>query len=106
MNSIGASPNAPPVIDGHGVIYGTTGAGGNSICGCRVVFAMLPPTSPTGSWTEQMLQRFSFGSGGLPGAGLSIDTNGNLFGTTSAYGAYDNGTVFALVGGYFSISLP
>ena len=80
-------------------IYGTTGAGGNQTCGCGVVFAMLPPTSPGGSWTEQILHRFNFSSGGLPGAGLSIDANGNLFGTTSAYGAYDNGAVFALVGG-------
>jgi uncharacterized repeat protein (TIGR03803 family) len=95
----GVSPNAPPVVDSHGVIYGTTGAGGNQTCGCGVVFAMLPPTSPGGSWTEQILHRFNFSSGGLPGAGLSIDANGNLFGTTSAYGAYDNGAVFALVGG-------
>ncbi len=39
---------------------------------------------------------FNFGIGAAPSAGLSADASGNLFGTTSAGGAYGKGTVFEI----------
>lgn len=49
-------------------------------------------------WTETVLHRFSGGSdGGAPGFGdLIFDQAGNIYGTTSAGGAYGYGTIFKL----------
>jgi uncharacterized repeat protein (TIGR03803 family) len=47
--------------------------------------------------TFSVLHNFTGGSdGGTPLAGFTIDTAGNLYGTTSAGGASDNGTVFKI----------
>jgi uncharacterized repeat protein (TIGR03803 family) len=46
---------------------------------------------------------FDGGNGATPVAGLTADTNGNLFGTTSGGGVHDGGTVFEIIktaGGY------
>lgn len=48
---------------------------------------------------------FDFSTGAAPSAGLCTDSYGNLFGTTSAGGAYGKGTVFEIAklpGGYAS----
>src|ERR1700685_3699214 len=54
----------------------------------------------SGAWaaaTEQVLYSFTDGSdGGYPMAGLIFDAAGNLYGTTSSGGVYDQGTVFEL----------
>ena len=47
--------------------------------------------------TETVLYTFTAGAdGGWPEAGLAFDSQGNLYGTTNAFGPYGYGTVFKL----------
>lgn len=52
-----------------------------------------------GSWTEKVLHKFNPDGkqGRQPFAGLTLDSAGNLYGTTVYGGAYDEGTVFELL---------
>jgi uncharacterized repeat protein (TIGR03803 family) len=85
----GGNPVAGVVIGPGGVLYGTTTQGGNAACpyGCGTAFALTPPNTPGGAWTEAILYRFTGSAdGSYPNASLAIDTHGVLYGTT-AYGA-------------------
>jgi uncharacterized repeat protein (TIGR03803 family) len=89
----GQGPGAV-IFDSAGNLYGTTGAGGAYDEG--IVFELTPETG--GGWTEKILHAFGNGRDGIqPYAALAFDTAGNLFGTTSAGGAYNGGTVFELM---------
>ena len=101
----GANPNGGLVLDGKGAIYGTTYFGGNNqkgSCeggvggtGCGIVFALQPPTTKGGAWTEKLLHRFNGQDGSNSAAGVVLDGNGNLYGTTS-FGPGPYGLVFEL----------
>jgi len=96
----GRMPVGPVVLDAKGDLYGTTLTGGNSkniycdvqASGCGVVF----------EWTRSggMAVLYTFTGypvdGQNPRAGLVFDKPGNLFGTTSAGGPSNYGTVFEL----------
>ena len=90
----GLNPNGVLVFDKEGNLYGTTCNGGNSSCaysGCGVVFELTP------SGTETILHSFgpyASGDGLTPFGGLVFDKEGNLYGTTSVGGAYNDGTVY------------
>jgi uncharacterized repeat protein (TIGR03803 family) len=91
----GGGPTAGVVIGGGGVLYGTTSYGG--VANHGRVFALEPPSSPGGSWTEKILHDFTgLADGGQPFAGVVIGPHGTLYGTTSMGGALGQGTVFAL----------
>jgi len=79
----GAYPQMPFLaMDIHGALYGTTSNGGAH--GVGTVFK-LKRGKP--QWTEQILYNFTGGSDGdLPVGGVSIDANGNLYGTTRSGG--------------------
>ena len=90
----GASPNAVPIIDKNGNLFGTTTAGGADNDG--TVFELAP------NGTERVLHVFAGGTdGNFPAAGLLMDKKGNLFGTTRNGGGSSNcgvgcGTLFKL----------
>jgi uncharacterized repeat protein (TIGR03803 family) len=93
----GDAPVAKLTWDASGNLYGTTLGGGTTALG--TVFELSPSS---GGWTEQMLYSFcpnkpDCSDGYFPEAGVTFDSSGNLFGTTTL-GAYDNnwGTVFEL----------
>ncbi len=84
----GADGNEPwgnLTFDSSGNLYGTTSIGGNLSCasyGCGVVFKLTPGNG--GPWTESVLYSFNAGSdGGFPySAGLTFDSQENLYGVT------------------------
>jgi len=100
--SFSVSPNGL-AIDSHGVLYGTNFAGGNTtgacgvhLAGCGSVYSLTPPTSPGGPWTETTLYNFAgVADGAAPGAGVTIGSDGVLYGTAELRGS-GNGTVFSL----------
>ena len=100
----GLSPYAPITFGPDGNIYGTTMYGGNPRCysGCGTVFRLTPPASVCKSaicpWTETVIYTFQSGSDGaapLYGA-LLFGAAGNIYGTTTAGGANNRGTVYKL----------
>jgi uncharacterized repeat protein (TIGR03803 family) len=95
QNGDGANPSASPVVGAHGVLYGTTDAGGSSQVG--TVFELQPPAAPGATWTETVLHSFNeFVDGITPSASLVVGPDGSLYGTTLNYGYNGDGTVFEL----------
>jgi uncharacterized repeat protein (TIGR03803 family) len=85
----GNNPNAGVVQDSSGNVYGTTISGGTFQSG--IVFKVTP------GGKETVVYSFTGGNdGGIPQAGLVVDSEGNLYGTTGAGGAGFSGTVFKL----------
>ena len=85
----GSQPYAVLTVDTHGNFYGTTNVGGAYSLG--TVFEVMS------SGTETTLWSFGNGTDGAnPLAGVVLDTQGNLYGTTEYGGAYNQGTVFEL----------
>ena len=91
---ISVDPEAPPVLDKTGNIYGTTAAGGPADAG--TVYELTP--SPSGPWTRKTLHAFTGGSsdGAAPYASITFDGGGNIYGTTAVGGASNDGTVYEL----------
>ena len=90
----GARPYGGLIIDRNGALYGTTDGGGGSDSG--TVFKVTPPQSPSVTWTTTTIHRFRRDKEGIqPHAGLAMDRNGALFGTTAGGGS-SWGTVFKL----------
>ena len=86
----GKFPDATPILDAKGNLYGTTTSGGTSNYG--TVFKVTP------GGAETVL--YSFGGppdgAGPYTAGVVRDKAGNLYGTTGAGGANNQGSVFKL----------
>ena len=115
----GAAPAAGLISDSKGNLYGTAAYGGDtsgSSCpgqnpptGCGVIFELSPPSVGGGPWTETVLYTFTGGSdGGVPYAGLTFDSKGNLYGTTS-HGGDTSGSNCSGIGGcgvVFELSPP
>jgi len=89
----GASPYSGVILDASGNVYGTTFAGGEYFAG-----AVYELTLTGGKWNETVL--YSFDNNGVdasaPAASLVFDASGNLYGTTTAGGRFQEGTVFEL----------
>jgi uncharacterized repeat protein (TIGR03803 family) len=73
----------------NGSLYGATGAGGTSNLG--VVFKI----NPDGSGFS-VLKNFFGSDGATPQAGLTLGTNGMLYGTTYSGGVSNGGTVYRI----------
>lgn len=91
----GGSNGAALALDEAGSLFGTIVDGG--LHGVGFVFELKP--SQNGTWSETTLYDFgsSPGDGVQPWSSLIFDATGDLYGTTSAGGAYGLGTVFELV---------
>ena len=93
------------IIDRSGNLYGTTFYGGANNEG--VVYKLVHPRTNGGMWKEKVLYSFGSYSGDAlyPEAGLTMDTSGNLYGTTDygGTGACVNGT-YDGCGAVFKIS--
>jgi uncharacterized repeat protein (TIGR03803 family) len=95
----GAYPYGAPAIDSKGVIYGTTFLGGGDGCsyhmGCGTVFTL---TKKNGAWTEKVIHTFQGNGvdGYFPYAGSTLDSSGNVWGTTFQGGRFGYGTVYKL----------
>jgi len=91
-SSNGATPSSPLFQTADGTLYGTTTGGGAHSRG--TVFGV------TTNGVLTSLFSFAGGNGGANPlyAGVVVGTNGNLYGTTSADGAGQDGTVYELSG--------
>jgi uncharacterized repeat protein (TIGR03803 family) len=87
-------PIGPLAFDKEWNLYGAATCGGAFNSG--VVFKLAPDSN--GDWHEALL--YSFGAfwndGQLPEAGVVLDENGNIFGTTWRGGSKGGGVVFEL----------
>ena len=86
------------IFDSAGNIYGATAAGGMHCslgsAGCGLVFKL---TKSNNVWTETVLYFFTGeDDGALPLGGVTLDSAGNLYGTTWMGGAHSAGTLFEL----------
>jgi len=91
----GSSPVGGLVFGRAGVLYGTTSVSTKNRGG--TVFAIAPPSSPGGDWTEKVIYHFQGGSDGASAqCNLVFDSQGNLYGTTDLGGSQGAGTVFKL----------
>jgi uncharacterized repeat protein (TIGR03803 family) len=85
----GGSPSSGVIFDSVGNLYGTTYDGGSFACpqsGCGVVYRLTPESS---GWEFGVVYTFNGvnGSrGAQPSGGLTMDSAGNLYGTTSGGG--------------------
>ena len=88
----GANPYGRLVFGKKGNLYGTTYYGG--AYGSGTVFEIATTGKEAG--TEKVLYTFGSqsGDGAKPNAGLVLDKEGNLYGTTFSGGAYGGGTAF------------
>jgi hypothetical protein len=88
----GTTPGSNLVFDKAGNLFGIAGSPAcNGLCG--VIFKLSPQKN--GEWTYSVMHRFDGTDGDFPN-GLTMDSQGNIFGTTQAGGKYGYGVVFEL----------
>ena len=104
----GYNPSQPVTVAPDGSLYGTTFWGGSGDChgfgpGCGTIFRLQPPAafcrSVSCPWTVSDLHQFlgASGDGAFPEIGsLTLDSAGNIYGTTANGGLYNAGTVYEL----------
>jgi len=102
--SDGESPSGA-ILDSNGNLYGTTlqgGIKGSGIfsSGYGSVWEIVK-----GSHSITTLTQFRGSNGAHPSGGVSIDSNGNLYGTTYGDGANDGGTVWEISKGSRNITI-
>jgi uncharacterized repeat protein (TIGR03803 family) len=80
----GANPYSALLLGAGGVLYGVTPAGGGTGCqgqGCGILYQLIPPAQPGGSWKETILHAFTGASDGLdPTFTPAMDSKGVLYG--------------------------
>jgi len=93
-----SEPVGAPVLDSAGDIYGMTRGGGKY--GMGVVFKLVPNGNDyKGYILHNFCARANCADGSSPSAGLIMDVDGNLYGTTPGGGKFGGGVVFKLTHG-------
>lgn len=88
----GANPTGTLIFDRMGRLYGTLTQGGGHRAG-----AVFRLTHKTKGWNYTDLFRFTGASdGGDPVGGLTLDSSGNIYGTSQSFGADGAGNAFEL----------
>ncbi len=96
-NINGANPWDGVTLDSSGNLFGTTQAGGSNSVG--TVYEI-----PHGTTSITTIASFNSAIGQYPYAGLTLDSSGNLFGTTESSGPGGYGTVYEIVHGTTAIT--
>jgi uncharacterized repeat protein (TIGR03803 family) len=92
----GQHPLGTMVFDTAGNLYGVTASGGSG--GGGTFFELSPSTG--GAWTTTVLHNFANNGtdGASPDAGLSMDSKGNIYGTTASGGVNRfAGTIYKMI---------
>ncbi|MBA3915941.1 MAG: hypothetical protein H0X25_19235 [Acidobacteriales bacterium] len=90
----GQYPLGRPVFDASGNIYGTT-VYGSRPSGGGILYRFSPTSE--GGWMGSILHDFGGGNDGKsPEASPTVDSAGNIYGTTSLGGIYNGGTVWRI----------
>jgi len=103
----GALPYAGVLFDQQGNLYGTTVSGGpyNNNCSsgsCGVVFELTPQGEETVLYS--FCAQSGCADGALPHAGLVLDEQGNLYGTTVSGGLYNSNCFGSSCGVVFELT--
>ena len=86
INGNGKGPEAAPILDRQGNVYGTTCVGGQFDDG--IAFKLEPPGSASAKWKQVVLHDFAGGSDGwCPLAPMIFGPGGVLYGTTNVGGS-------------------
>lgn len=92
----GGEPYKGVTIDRRGNLYGTAVTGGSGSCegGCGVTYKL---TKSNGTWSQTVIHAFTGGDDGSgPGARVTVDRNGNIYGMTPTGGSYGAGTIYKI----------
>src|SRR5207302_7007898 len=92
----GGEPYKGVTLDREGNLYGTAVTGGSGSCegGCGVAYKL---TNSGGTWTQTVIHAFTGGDDGSgPGARLTVDGIGNVYGMAPTGGAYGLGTIYKI----------
>jgi len=92
----GGEPYKGVTIDRRGNLYGTAVTGGSGGCegGCGVVYKL---TKSRGTWNQTVIHAFTGGDDGSgPGARVTVDRSGNVYGMTPTGGTYGVGTIYKI----------
>jgi uncharacterized repeat protein (TIGR03803 family) len=94
----GYQPYGAPTFDSAGNLYGTTNTGGayGTTNSGGTVYELSPKAG--GGWSQRVVHSFGNGTdGSLPYSGVTLDSAGNIYGTTTSGGTGGAGTVFELI---------
>jgi len=92
----GGEPYKGVTLDRKGNLYGTAVTGGSGSCegGCGVVYKL---TNSGGTYTQSVIHAFTGGHDGSgPGARVTVDRGGQVYGMTPTGGAYGLGTIYKI----------
>jgi uncharacterized repeat protein (TIGR03803 family) len=92
----GGEPYKGVTLDRDGNLYGTAVTGGSGSCegGCGVAYKL---TNSGGTWTQTVIHAFTGGDDGSgPGARVTVDQAGNVYGMAPTGGAYGLGTIYKM----------
>jgi uncharacterized repeat protein (TIGR03803 family) len=92
----GGEPYKGVTLDREGNLYGTAVTGGSGSCegGCGVVYKLI---NSGGTWTQTVIHAFTGGDDGSgPGARVTVDKGGDIYGMTPTGGANGLGTIYKI----------